>query len=231
MTVPDHGLTWRDRASGNALYTLSQLTQSTARYTVEGREHLAPLLREGRSIIFAAWHGMTMMLVGGFPLIGLDLRRFVLILPDDWRGAALTQFTDRLGARPYPMNVKGDGSMGAARKLVGLTRLSSGGMHAYVTPDGPEGPAFEAKLGLVFMAQKTGAPIVPLGAFTRYGVRLSRWDQYLLPYPRSPIQLVIGRPFSVGRREKLPDANERLTNALHRVAARAVAGYFGGLPS
>ena len=228
MAVHGLPLSWQDRVSGNALYTLSRLTRRTGRYTFEGRRHLAALQESGQSIIFAAWHGMTMMLVGGLPQLDLDLRRFVLIMPDDWRGAALAQFTDRLGARPYPMNVKGDASMGAARKLLGLTRMISDGMHAYVTPDGPDGPAFEPKPGLVFMAQKTGAPIIPLGAFTRQGARLSRWDQYVLPYPRSRIHFVIGAPLTVARGENLDAANERLTDALHRVAARAIAGYFAG---
>ncbi|MFZ2490822.1 MAG: DUF374 domain-containing protein [Thermoanaerobaculia bacterium] len=51
------------------------------------------------------------------------------------------------------------GGSGALRDLIGRARR---GESIVFTPDGPRGPAREVKMGLVFAAQSTGLPIVPV---------------------------------------------------------------------
>jgi len=150
-------------------------------------------------------------------------------MPDDWRGSALRIWTEKLGARPYPMNLKGDSTLGMAKKLVGLTREVMGGNSLYITPDGPDGPAHVLKPGIVYLSQKTGATILPIGAYCRHSYTVARWDRYSIPYPYSRITIHIGEPLL-----NLPEEQElgekKITETLNRVALQAAADFYEQWP-
>lgn len=218
-------MTWQDRFNGRILYLISQITQRSGRFQISGQEHVAGLLADGAPIVLAAWHGMTMMLVGYFAAY-LDLSRIVLILPDDWRGQTLSVFAQKLGAQPFPMNLKGDAGMAAARQLAQLVRKVKQGNHCYITPDGPDGPGYVIKPGVAYIARKANAVILPVGAYARHGYRLNRWDQYMIPYPFSRISIHVGEPLTVTPDAALTAVTEHLTDQLHRVTAQAAANYY-----
>lgn len=57
---------------------------------------------------------------------------------------------------------RGSSSRGGTAALRGLLRLAKSGRNLVFTPDGPKGPARVAKDGVVYAAQLTGMPIVPI---------------------------------------------------------------------
>jgi lysophospholipid acyltransferase (LPLAT)-like uncharacterized protein len=59
-------------------------------------------------------------------------------------------------------SVRGSSSRGAAVALRGLVREAKAGKNIVFTPDGPRGPARIAKEGVVYAAQLSGLPIVPI---------------------------------------------------------------------
>lgn len=214
-----------DKVGGNALYLAARMTSASGRFQLNGESYLQMAAASGKPIIFAAWHGMTMMLVGLFRN-RLDLSSIVLILPDDWRGKTLVIFAEKLGAQPFPMNLEGEASMATARKLAQLVKLVKGGCHCYLTPDGPFGPAYVMKPGLAYIAQKAGAIILPVGAYTRHGYRLNRWDRYTIPYPFSRISVEVGAPIEVEKGADLTAVNQSLSHTLNQVTLQAAANYY-----
>jgi lysophospholipid acyltransferase (LPLAT)-like uncharacterized protein len=216
---------WQDRLNGSGLFWLACLISKRSRFQVVGLEHLQAAKDLKRPVIFAAWHGMTMMLVGFFTNQH-DLSRLVLILPDDWRGKALVVFATKLGVTPFPMNLKGDASMATARRLAKLVRQVKAGRDAYITPDGPDGPSYVIKPGLTYIAQKANATILPVGAYARHGYRVPRWDRYVMPYPFSKISVQVGSPIQVKKGEDLTAVNTALTQQLHHVTVQAAANYY-----
>jgi len=217
--------TLRDKFNGTGLYLISKLTQKKGRFQVNGRENLDTAIASGRPLILTTWHGMTMMLVGYFAKT-IDVSKVVLLMPDDWRGEALAIFARKVGGEPFPMNLKGDDSMGMARQFVKLVRKVKQGHYCYITPDGPDGPAYVIKPGVAFIAQKAGAYILPIGAYARHGYRLNRWDRYVIPYPFSRMSIEIGQPFEVRKDADLTAVTDHLTDILHRVHAQAAANYY-----
>lgn len=215
----------RNRLFGNGLYLLSQITKKTATYQVEGREHFLESTENPQPVIWAAWHGMTMMLAG-FVLRHYEPDDLVIMMPDDWRGETLAHWAAKIGAIPWRMNLKGDASMGTARKVAKMVRLLREGSDAYITPDGPDGPGYLVKPGVAYLAQKAGATILPVGAYTRSGYRLNRWDRYVVPRPYSRISVVVGQPFQTESGQELSSITEHLTDLLHRVSAQAAANYY-----
>ena len=219
-----------DRISGNLLYTLSRMVSKTCRYQDTGLEHLQAVFSGDKPVIIACWHGMTMMVIP-YASIFEDFSSFVTIMPDDWRGASLKVFADRLGAFPFPMNLHGDSTMSQGRELVKLVREVVGGKHLYFTPDGPDGPSYVIKPGMTFIAKKANAVLLPIGAYTRNAYIVPRWDRYTIPFPFSRVSVCIGKPIHIP-----PDAGDLkeydllLTNILHHLTMQAGANYYERKP-
>ncbi len=215
----------RYRIGGNFLYLLGEMTRKFGRTHISGLENLQSAKASGKPLILSAWHGMTMMLVGKISEF-FNTDNIVLLMPDDWRGESLKVFAEKNGAHPYPMNLEETASVGTARQLISLVREVKKGKHCYITPDGPEGPAYVIKPGVAFIAQKARGLILPFGAYARHGYRLPRWDTYVIPYPFSRISIHVGQPIEVPPKVDLTAVTDSLTNVLHRVAAQARANYY-----
>ena len=59
-------ISWQDRFSGSVLHAWARMTSRFSTFQVSGMDHLQAALERKRPLIFTAWHGMTMMLVGFF---------------------------------------------------------------------------------------------------------------------------------------------------------------------
>ncbi len=98
------------------------------------------------------------------------------------------------------------------------------------TPDGPRGPLREVQSGVLFVAQKTGRPIVPIafGAKRRW-VFKGRWDEFIVPKPFNQIAMVYGEPIVVGPSDRMDLKAVELKKALDYVAQEAdsIAGVSG----
>jgi lysophospholipid acyltransferase (LPLAT)-like uncharacterized protein len=194
---------------GWGLATYAGLLGRTARYQVREHVPLSRVQATGRPLIVAAWHGMTMMLTS-YLAATQDVDRYVFIVPDEPRGAVLSVWGHRLGVASYPISMNAD-SMVAARRLLALIRQMRQGRILFVNPDGPYGPSHEPKGGVVYIARKTGATIIPSASFTSAGVRIPRWDRYTVPFPFSRISVVFGEPLEIP-----PDADPERARALVR---------------
>ena len=66
-----------------------------------------------------------------------------------------------------------------------------------ITPDGPRGPAYELGPGIIFLAQKSGAPVVPVNLEYSRCWRLGSWDRFIVPRPFAKVRVLINRPHNV----------------------------------
>lgn len=69
--------------------------------------------------------------------------------------------------------------------------------HLGITPDGPRGPRRRVQLGAIFLASKTGLPIVPFGVGYAKAWRARTWDRFAVPYPYSLATCVVAAPIVV----------------------------------
>lgn len=208
---------------GWGLSTYAGLAWRTARYQVQGEEHFKQTHAAERPYIIAAWHGMTMML-GGYLITQEDPNQYMMIAPDDHRGATLIVWARRMGMSPFVISMEAN-SMVAGRRLLGLIREMKAGKKLIVNPDGPDGPTHEPKKGVVFIARKAGSLIVPAGAFTTSGYKIPRWDRYTVPYPFSRIAVAFGQPFEVPRDADPEEMRGMLRERLNQMEQAAEALY------
>ena len=214
--------------SGYFLYLFSELVYKTCRFSISGLNVIEENLEKDHPVILTSWHGMTMM-VAGLIRKCFDLKNFVVIMPDDFRGDALFGFARHLGVTPIPLNLAGDTTLGSGRRLVGLIKQIKSGRHFLIHPDGPAGPAYKVKPGLAYIAQKTETPILPLGCYCRNAYHVPRWDRYTLPLPFSRIHIQFGMPITIPRTQKdLQSFNRDLEDILNRLTFQAAANYYEG---
>jgi lysophospholipid acyltransferase (LPLAT)-like uncharacterized protein len=90
-----------------------------------------------------------------------------------------------------------------------------------VVPDGPRGPAGRVSRGVVALAVRTGAPVVPVAFAARPAWHLSSWDRFLIPLPFARCALALGRPLRVEREVDLDAARTALARALDETTAVA----------
>lgn len=122
-----------------------------------------------------------------------------------------------LGGRDYGY-VRGSGEEHGSRAFVALCRAVEEGRSAGLAVDGPKGPFGVVRDGVIQLARRTGAPIVPLRATARRALVLGTWDRTVVPLPGGIVRLETGASLAVGR-----DADEA---DLDRVRA-ALQAFFG----
>jgi lysophospholipid acyltransferase (LPLAT)-like uncharacterized protein len=113
----------------------------------------------------------------------------------------------------------------ALRRLLKLGRAA----HLGITPDGPRGPRRQVQPGLVYVAAKTGLPIVPTGFAYDRPWRARSWDRFAVPRPWSRATCVTAEPIRVpaeasrpqleAYRRQVEDALLRAGDAAERLAA------------
>lgn len=79
----------------------------------------------------------------------------------------------------------------------GLLDALAAGTSVGIAVDGPRGPFGRVHEGVVRLAVRSGAPIVPLTARPGRHLRLKTWDRTVVPLPFSSVAMEVGRPLRV----------------------------------
>lgn len=145
-------------------------------------------------------------------------RRHVVIVSRSGDGNPVTHLCENLGhtvARGSSRS-KGRDKGGQEAKQAMIEALRSG-LPGAVTVDGPRGPIFQVKPGIVDMARQTGLPIVPYLPMPQRYWSFSSWDRFRLPYPFTRIDVHYGAPIFVPQSAtdaELADYQEQVRQAL-----------------
>lgn len=195
-----------------AAWALMHILGHTARLKVIGYEQVTELVQSGQGFILAVWHGRTLLPV--HYCRGMGIWAITSLSRD---GELQTRIVSRFGYR----TIRGSTGRGAVKAaLAACKRLEEGGILA-ITPDGPLGPANEVQPGTIFMAQRAGCPIIPIGVGARPRRLMRAWDEYLLPLPFAKCALVFGEPIRIGKDEAIEPYQGLLKKALDEVQTQA----------
>lgn len=155
--------------------------------TVRGREHLEAAREQG-GVIAPFWHYSIIYLF--HHLYGYGGAVLVSASRD---GEYVARTAKRFGLEP----IRGSSNRQGVQALKKLLRALKAGKHLGIVADGSQGPARILQPGAVFLASKTGAPILPMvWAADRY-ITFNSWDLTILPMLFSRIVLRYGEPLHV----------------------------------
>jgi lysophospholipid acyltransferase (LPLAT)-like uncharacterized protein len=168
--------------------------------------------------IITFWHGRLLMMPRlYFMLRGKRKLPPYMLISQHGDGRIIALATRLLGIH----SVAGSSSRGGLRALLELIRLVSAGADIGFTPDGPRGPRYELKEGVITAAAKTGAPIILCAYSTDRRWQLKSWDGMIIPKPFARGIFLAAKPIWITDEDDLEAARLRVQSALHELTERA----------
>ncbi len=118
-------------------------------------------------------------------------------------------------------SARGSSSRGGSAAMRELLREARDGKGIVFTPDGPRGPAGVVKEGVIFAAQASRLPIMPLAFAASRDWTLRSWDRMIVPRPFSKGVFVYGEPMLVPRDGDPEEWRVKLERTLNELSAQA----------
>jgi lysophospholipid acyltransferase (LPLAT)-like uncharacterized protein len=144
------------------------------------------------NFISALWHNRLLLISFALKRF-LPQRRGAGLISASRDGDLVTDLTHRFGFDV----VRGSSSRLGVSAILELGNVLTSGRDVFITPDGPRGPAYELGPGVIFLAQKTGAGVVPVNFEYSSCWRVKSWDRFVVPRPFAKVRFIIGPPHYV----------------------------------
>jgi lysophospholipid acyltransferase (LPLAT)-like uncharacterized protein len=182
------------------------------RFSVRARHVRAANIESTPQYILAFWHDhMLLMLHSRF-------RKPITVMSSSSRDGDLAVFVyGTYGVKA----VRGSSTRGGGAALREFIRRARAGSNLVFTPDGPKGPPRVVKDGVIFAAQATGLPIVPVAFAASRKKRLRSWDRMIVPLPLSRVIYLYGQPLAVPRGGDMEEWRGKLEASMNALAEEA----------
>ena len=162
--------------------------------------------REGQNYIFGVWHNQQLFLL--YPYRGQKICALISLSDD---GEYIARCLPHFGMKA----VRGSTTRGGARALIKLKNIAEAGYHPMLTPDGPRGPIYKVQHGILFLALKTGLPIIPVGTALSHKIKVGSWDKMRVPLPFGKTALTYGKAVYVRSDAEMEAAAAELEKQLN----------------
>lgn len=199
---------------GLLVYYIIMLIKLTLKIEIIGKENM----EEDKPYVLALWHNKVVATVLA---LGFIKKRAGLASPSA-DGELISVPLEKLG---YKM-IRGSSGKDSVKGLVQLIKAVKEGYTIGTPLDGPKGPRFEAKQGMMYVAQKSGRPMVFMGAaYSKKWVLSKTWDKCQIPKPFSKVVCVISEPFYLEKSipvEYYKEIVEKKLNDINEVAENLI---------
>jgi lysophospholipid acyltransferase (LPLAT)-like uncharacterized protein len=202
---------WRARALIPLGFGLYRLWARTLRLQVEDPYDVVGFVRQ-QPVIFAIWHNRLLMLPRVFDP-SFPTRQSYGLISASRDGDFIARFIERSGYG----TIRGSSSRKGVIALRQLMDTLAADGNVLFTPDGPRGPVYQVSQGVIFVAQKSGAPIVPIHMEYSSCWRLKSWDRFVVPRPFATLRAKFGEPIRIAplsEPQQFEDERLRLQNAM-----------------
>jgi lysophospholipid acyltransferase (LPLAT)-like uncharacterized protein len=159
---------------------------ATWRIRVVGRVPQRERVTRGESaVVLCLWHGQML------PILCAHRGEPCTVLVSEHRdGEIIARILAAFGFSA----ARGSTSRGGSRALLQLVQRVRDGYDIAITPDGPRGPRRTMAPGALLIAQRSGAPLVPLVAHASSVWRLRTWDAFEIPKPFARVTVLYDAP-------------------------------------
>lgn len=154
------------------------------------------LLNEHKQFILTGWHNNITTFVPILSYLIIKKHKYVTsaLVSKSKDGEIIQNVFDLFNIS----TVRGSSSKGGAAAFKELLRKINQGVIPTISPDGPRGPRYIAKKGVIQIAAHSGLPIIPLCTIpSKYYEFEKSWDQQRFPKFGSTIYIEFSEPFYV----------------------------------
>lgn len=202
------------RACGSAFWLLFRTLQKEVRTTVGACPYDAT---GSQRYLYSVWHDSALLAA-----FGGRHTRTVALTSRHRDGSFVASVVGTLGVGTV-RGSSGRRGQAAARKLIQVAQTHD----IVMTPDGPRGPRRTMSRGIVYLASRSGNPVVPTAFACSSAWEIpGSWTTQTIPKPFSRVALVAGDPISVPAnldRDAIEDYRQRLQSAMDVMQQRADA--------
>jgi len=176
------------RSADLVFYLLIKIIGKTVKFEIDGWKNWEAATREGKLPIYTVWHDRVFLATYFFQRRGI-----VVMTSQSFDGEYIARFIQRFGYGA----ARGSSTRGATGAVIEMVRLMRAGCPAGFMIDGPKGPRYEAKMGSVLLAKKTGCPILPFTITPKKFWEAKSWDRTQIPKPFTHARVIIAPPINV----------------------------------
>ena len=176
------------RVYGNILYYILKVIFLTLDVRIIGAENE---IDGKKSYVCGMWHNKLLVIL----LCLKALKKRAGLASPSKDGELISVPLEKMG---YKM-VRGSSGKESVKSLVQIIKLVKNEGYSLGTPlDGPKGPVYEVKPGMIYVAQKAGKQLILVGgAYSKKWTFTKTWDKFQLPKPFSKVVCVVGKPIDV----------------------------------
>lgn len=182
---------------GAALITLLGRTFSVR---LLRREYLERVRANSQHVIYAFWHEGLIIATYAFRHQGIRV-----LVSRHRDGEYISRTIERMGYT----TIRGSTTRGGREALFQMAAAGATGGDLGITVDGPRGPRHQVQAGALYIARRSGLPILPFAVACSRKRVLSSWDRFIVPLPFTRAAVAFGEGLTVP-----PDCDEEEMEAL-----------------
>ena len=182
---------WPARVLTTLGFGIYRLWARTLRLRVEDPHDVIGFVRK-QPVVFAIWHNRLLMLPRVFDP-SFPTRQSYGLISASRDGDFIANWIERSGYG----TIRGSSSRKGVIALRQLMDTLAADGNVLFTPDGPRGPVYQVSQGVIFLGQKSGAPIVPIHMEYSSCWRLKSWDRFVVPKPFATLRAIFGEPIRI----------------------------------
>jgi lysophospholipid acyltransferase (LPLAT)-like uncharacterized protein len=179
------------------------------------RHHHRKLVKKKVPFIYVLWHGRILIPI--YLHRGEGVTAMVSMHAD---GEMIAKTIHKLGYK----TVRGSSTRGGNQAFHDMVDVLKNGGLGTIIPDGPRGPRHYLKPGTFYIAQQTGAYLLPITFSSSRKFIFNSWDRFMLPVPFSKNVVIYGEPIDVPKglsQEQLEQVRTEFEAGMIRLEKRA----------
>ena len=178
------------RLVGKVVAPLARIWFNTCRVTIINEQVYREYASNDTPVVVGTWHRAAIYFLYFFGWL-----HPMIMISQSKDGEILAQYTSAMGGVP----ARGSSSRGGREAMKQMqNHLSSGGKACATVLDGPRGPAYVAKKGMIVLSKLTGSPFLPvIWSANRTLTIKNSWDKMVLPLPWSKVYIAFGDPIHI----------------------------------
>ncbi|MBM4340771.1 MAG: DUF374 domain-containing protein [Deltaproteobacteria bacterium] len=162
------------------------IVRFTSKTVFIGKEHL----KESSNYIFCFWHTYIFLYFTVF----FRTQLHVWMQHPTWYMKPSHVMLRLIGVKKIILGSSGYSGKEAADQLVEYLKQ---GYSTVLLPDGPSGPPFQMKKGILYISLQGNIPIVPMRFHITHSLEIPYWDRRKWPLPFSTITVEYGEPVQI----------------------------------
>lgn len=167
-----------------------QLTVFTCRVRWHNKDALDRFKTEGKPFVLSMWHDCCTIAAWA-----MKNSNITVMISDSKDGEYVSRLANSFGIP----TIRGSSSSGSEKAIRAALRVLAQKKPIAITPDGPRGPRYKMKSGVLWFAASSKSPIIPLHIESSRQWEFKSWDKHCFPKPFSTIHVRFGDPIYIDR--------------------------------